>query len=69
MSRDTVVAKRYARALYSAAVEKGITLEVEEELKAVVGLLHSDQEIKRFILAPRISESDKLKVLRTSASR
>lgn len=66
MSRDTVAAKRYAKALYSAAVEKGITLEVEEQLKAVVEVLHSDQEVQRFILAPRISESDKLKVLRTA---
>lgn len=66
MSRDTVVAKRYAKALYSAAVEKGITLEVEEQLKTVVEVLHLDQEVKRFILAPRISQSDKLKVLRTA---
>ncbi|WP_054942297.1 F0F1 ATP synthase subunit delta [Paenibacillus ihuae] len=65
MSRSTVVAKRYAKALYSAAVEKGITLEVEEQLKAVVEVLHFDEEVKRFILAPRISQSDKLKVLRT----
>lgn len=66
MSRDTVVAKRYAKALYSAAVEQGITLEVEEQLKTVVDVLHLDQEVKRFILAPRISQSDKLKVLRTA---
>ncbi|MFF2912273.1 F0F1 ATP synthase subunit delta [Paenibacillus sp. NPDC057934] len=65
MSRDTVVAGRYAKALYSAAVEKGITLQVEEELKTVVEVLHNDQEVKRFILAPRISQSDKLKVLRS----
>lgn len=66
MSRDTVVAGRYAKALYSAAVEKGITLEVEEQLKAVVEVLHRDEEVKRFIHAPRISQSDKLKVLRTA---
>ncbi|CAH1209732.1 MULTISPECIES: F0F1 ATP synthase subunit delta [Paenibacillus] len=66
MSRDTVVAKRYAKALYSAAVEKGITLEVEEQLKMVVEVLHLDLEVRRFILAPRISQSDKLNVLRTA---
>lgn len=65
MSRSTVVAKRYAKALYSAAVEKGNTLEVEEQLKTVVEVLHYDEEVKRFILTPRISQSDKLKVLRT----
>lgn len=66
MSRDTVAAKRYAKALYSSAVEQGITLEVEEQLKTVVEVLHNDKEVKRFILAPRISESEKLKVLRTA---
>lgn len=66
MSRDTVVAGRYAKALYSAAVEKGITLQVEEELKTVVEVLYNDEEVKRFILTPRISQSDKLKVLRST---
>ncbi|WP_042195479.1 F0F1 ATP synthase subunit delta [Paenibacillus camerounensis] len=66
MSGSAVVAKRYAKALYSAAVEKGNTLEVEEQLKTLVTVLHSDEEVKRFILAPRISQSDKLKVLRTA---
>lgn len=64
MSRDTVVAGRYAKALYSAAVDEGITLQVEEQLKLVVEVLHNDVEVKRFILAPRISQSDKLNVLR-----
>lgn len=64
MSRDTVVAGRYAKALYSAAFDEGITLQVEEQLKLVVEVLHNDVEVKRFILAPRISQSDKLNVLR-----
>ncbi|ETT42077.1 F0F1 ATP synthase subunit delta [Paenibacillus sp. FSL P4-0338] len=64
MSRDTVVAGRYAKALYSAAVDEGITLQVEEQLKLVVEVLYNDAEVKRFILAPRISQSDKLNVLR-----
>lgn len=66
MSRDTVVAKRYAKALYSAAVEQGSTLEVEQQLKAVVDALHSDPEVQRFIQAPRISQSSKLTVLRSA---
>jgi F-type H+-transporting ATPase subunit delta len=64
MSRDTVVAGRYAKALYGAAVDEGITLEVEAQLRAVVEVLHFDVEVKQFILAPRISKSDKLNVLR-----
>ncbi|MEK3880428.1 F0F1 ATP synthase subunit delta [Paenibacillus sp. FSL M7-0420] len=66
MSRDTVVAGRYAKALYSVAVDEGITLQVEEQLKLVVEVLHNDAEVKRFILAPRISQSDKLNVLRAT---
>ncbi|MEK4519763.1 F0F1 ATP synthase subunit delta [Paenibacillus sp. FSL H8-0122] len=66
MSRDTVVAGRYAKALYSVAVDEGITLQVEEQLKLVVEVLHNDAEVKRFILAPRISQSDKLNVLRVT---
>ncbi|MEK3718008.1 F0F1 ATP synthase subunit delta [Paenibacillus sp. FSL R7-0333] len=64
MSRDTVVAGRYAKALYSVAVDEGNTLQVEEQLKLVVEVLDNDAEVKRFILAPRISQSDKLNVLR-----
>lgn len=66
MSRDTVVAGRYAKALYGAAVDEGISLEVEAQLKTVVDVLHFDAEVKKFILAPRISQSDKLNVLRTA---
>ncbi|WP_151733722.1 F0F1 ATP synthase subunit delta [Paenibacillus tengchongensis] len=66
MSRDTVVAGRYAKALYNTAAESGIILEVEEQLKSVVQALDADPEVKRFLQSPRISQSDKLQVLRTS---
>lgn len=66
MSRNTVVAGRYAKALYGAAVEKGIASEVKEQLKTVVEVLHLDPEVKRFIHAPRVSQADKLQVLRNA---
>ncbi len=36
MSRDTVVAKRYAKALFELAQEQSIVSQVEEQLKLVV---------------------------------
>ncbi|MDT3428049.1 F-type H+-transporting ATPase subunit delta [Paenibacillus forsythiae] len=64
MSQDTVVAKRYARALFEVAVEEKKTLEVEEELKALVSALASNTDLQRFISTPKISGEDKLAVLK-----
>lgn len=63
MSRETVVAKRYARALYEIASREGRTLEVEHEVKAVVDALTSDKQMTDFITSPNISESVKLGVM------
>lgn len=66
MSRETVVAKRYAKALYEAATSQGATQAVEDELNAVAGTLQSNDDIRRFIDAPSISKSEKLAILRTA---
>lgn len=66
MSQDTVVAKRYAKALFEVAFEEKRTLEVEEELKALVTALASDPDLTRFIGTPKISGEDKLAVLKTA---
>ncbi|WP_438348813.1 F0F1 ATP synthase subunit delta [Paenibacillus sp. FA6] len=63
MSRDTVVAKRYAKALFEVASQEQGTLEVEQELKAIVGAIQSNDEIERFLTTPNISDSDKLNAL------
>jgi F-type H+-transporting ATPase subunit delta len=63
MSRDTVVAKRYAKALFEVASQEKVTLEVEQDLKAIVGAIQSDNEIERFFTTPNISDSDKLNCL------
>ena len=66
MSRHTVVAKRYAKALFEvASLEQG-TLEVEQELKAIVGAIQSNDEIERFFTTPNISDSDKLNALNSA---
>ncbi|AWB46275.1 F0F1 ATP synthase subunit delta [Paenibacillus sp. CAA11] len=63
MSRDTVVAKRYAKALYEIAAQEGRTLEVEQELKAAVQALTSDKSILNFISSPSVAESAKWQVI------
>ncbi|GIP51558.1 MULTISPECIES: F0F1 ATP synthase subunit delta [Paenibacillus] len=59
MSREVVVASRYAKALYEIAGQEGRTLEVEQELKALVEALHNDPEIRQFIQSPNISSDTK----------
>jgi len=66
MSRDTIVAKRYAKALFEVALEQKQVLEVEQELRTVVIAITGDAEIGKFIESPNISEEAKQNVLRTS---
>ncbi|GAB6991295.1 F0F1 ATP synthase subunit delta [Paenibacillus pini] len=64
MSRETIAAKRYAKALFEVAAEQQRTLEVEQELKAVVEAITADSDVKKFISTPNISVSVKLDVLK-----
>ncbi|RAI98927.1 ATP synthase F1 subcomplex delta subunit [Paenibacillus pabuli] len=66
MSRDTIVAKRYAKALFEVALGQQKVLEVEQELRTVVIAITGDGEIGKFIESPNISEEAKQNVLRTS---
>ncbi|UPK43513.1 MULTISPECIES: F0F1 ATP synthase subunit delta [Paenibacillus] len=66
MSRDTIVAKRYAKALFEVALGQKQVLEVEQELRTVVTAITGDAEIGKFIESPNISEEAKQNVLRTS---
>lgn len=63
MSREAVVASRYAKAMYEIAAQEGRTLEVEDELRTLVIVLNDDKEVSQFIDSPKISEADKWKVL------
>ncbi|GIO42062.1 F0F1 ATP synthase subunit delta [Paenibacillus apis] len=65
MSRETVVAGRYAKALYEIAEQDQRTVEVEQELQALVQTLHEDHEIEQFILSPNISSAAKWDVIRS----
>ncbi|MGG6314494.1 F0F1 ATP synthase subunit delta [Paenibacillus macerans] len=59
MSRETVAAKRYAKALYEIAAGEGRTLEIEGELKALAAAFQAGDEIEHFISSPKISEGAK----------
>jgi len=64
MSRDTVVAKRYARALYEVAQENGIVSEVLEQLGFVAQSLQLDAEVRGFFTNPSIDSSVKIELIR-----
>lgn len=66
MSRGTVVAKRYAKALFQLALEQGLVSETENQLKLIVSVFESDAEVRAFLTAPNITLENKLKVLKSA---
>lgn len=66
MSRDTVVAKRYAKALFELASAQQIVSEVEAQLKLIVETLEQDQEIQKFLSLPSIDSENKIAVLKAA---
>ncbi|MEK3789625.1 MULTISPECIES: F0F1 ATP synthase subunit delta [Paenibacillus] len=66
MNRDSVVAKRYAKALYEVAEQQGRVIETEDELRAFVKAVSGDKQILSFINSPNITEAVKLQVLAES---
>jgi F-type H+-transporting ATPase subunit delta len=63
MSRNVIVAKRYAKALFEAAADHKIVAEVEEELKVIVGLFEADDDFRKFLEHPNIDNSKKIGLL------
>jgi F-type H+-transporting ATPase subunit delta len=66
MSRDTVVAKRYAKALFELASAQQIVSEVEAQLKLIVETLEQDHEVQKFLSLPSIDSGNKIAVLKTA---
>ena len=64
MSRGTVVAKRYAKALFEIAQQQNIVADVEQQLKGLAGALEQDQEIVKFLAFPNIDTARKVAVLK-----
>jgi len=63
MSRGTVVAKRYAKALFYAAQDKGLVAEAETQLKLIVDVVKGNAEFRAFLAAPNITLETKKQTL------
>ena len=68
MSSDTIVAKRYAKALFEAAQEKGSSEQVKEDLKAVVDIIGADQDFEKLLQHPNIDSSVKIGLIKAAFS-
>jgi len=66
MSRDVVVAKRYAQALFELAAASKIVSEVEQQLKLVVDAINSDEQLIKFLELPNVQPENKVQLLRDS---
>jgi F-type H+-transporting ATPase subunit delta len=61
---DIVVAKRYARALFEVAQEKGLISKVEEELKSVASAIKDNADLQKFLSHPGVDASSKKDLLK-----
>lgn len=61
---DIVVAKRYARALFEVAKDKGIISQVEEELKSVASAIRDNADLQKFLNHPNIGTTVKTDLLK-----
>ncbi|REK69516.1 F0F1 ATP synthase subunit delta [Paenibacillus paeoniae] len=66
MSRDTVVAKRYAKALFELASAAGTVAEVEAQLKLIADTLEQDAGIEKFLSLPSVAPTAKIDVLKAA---
>lgn len=65
---QTIVAKRYAKALFELAQEKNQVEQVEQQLELIVSAVTGDQDIEKFLLHPQIAAEDKMAVLTKATS-
>ncbi|MEO3947217.1 F0F1 ATP synthase subunit delta [Gorillibacterium sp. CAU 1737] len=63
MSRDTAASKRYAKALYELASERGRAVQVEEDLKLVASAYETSQELRTLLGHPGLQPEVKKGVL------
>lgn len=66
MSRGTVVAKRYAKALFEIAREQNIVGEVETQLNLLVKAVDDNAEFRAFLAAPGIPAASKIEAVKAS---
>ncbi|WP_281883178.1 F0F1 ATP synthase subunit delta [Paenibacillus sp. YYML68] len=63
MSKDTVVAKRYAKALFEIAKEQNVVGPVSEELNGVLAVLQSEQGFSKLLSSPGLSTESKKELI------
>lgn len=60
---ESKVAKRYANALFNAALKNDILLSVEDDLNGISNAMVADPNFKTFLMNPTIGREDKLKLM------
>jgi F-type H+-transporting ATPase subunit delta len=65
MSNETIVAKRYAKALFELAKEKNEVSQVEADLQAIVSSIQSNADLQKLLSHPNIDASKKTELLNT----
>lgn len=60
---DVRVASRYARALYGAAEANQMVDAVEDDLRAILGIMGRDKAFRDFLIAPYTGREEKLEIL------
>ncbi|PZD97784.1 F0F1 ATP synthase subunit delta [Paenibacillus sambharensis] len=64
MSRETVIAKRYAKALFEVAKQQNGVAGVEQELKLVADSIAKDPQIVAFLSYPNIESEKKVALIK-----
>jgi len=63
MSRELIVARRYAKALYEVGSQKNLVPQYTEELRSVEGILRGHEELMSLLEHPNVETSVKTGVL------
>ncbi|MDF2720350.1 MAG: subunit delta of synthase [Paenibacillus sp.] len=63
MSKETIVAKRYAKALFDVANEHGKVADVERELKAIADALNANPDYVKLLEHPNIGNAAKVEMI------
>jgi F-type H+-transporting ATPase subunit delta len=65
MNKETIVAKRYAKALFEIAKEKNFVAQVETDLQAIVQSIESHADLQKLLSHPNIDSTKKTELLTT----
>lgn len=60
---DSRIGKRYAQALFTTALRYDVVPSVEDDLRAIVGLMDKDRGFRDFLLAPYTSREEKVRIM------